>query len=344
MRTTTRLILITIALVTIAHVRADLPPIIPREVLFGNPERANPQISPDGKRLAWLAPDANKVLQVWVKTIGQDDDHAVTAEKKRPVRSYNWAPDNKTLLYVQDNAGDENFHVFGVDLEAGTVRDYTAFQGVRADIASVERHVPDQIIVQMNARNKQLMDAYRLTLSTGALVLDAKNPGSVLGFATDKNLNIVAAQASTPDGGTEILVRDTPQGEWRSLVKVGPEEVLDLVDVTDDGKGVIMESSIGADTARVIQRDIATGAEKVIASSDQVDAGIVQLNPNTRAIEAVSFEPGRRTWKVIDSSVKRDFEGIGKLNDGDFAIVEVADDGPAALNAYVRSLRTALDE
>ncbi len=321
MRTTTRLILITIALVTIAHVRADLPPIIPREVLFGNPERANPQISPDGKRLAWLAPDANKVLQVWVKTIGQDDDHAVTAEKKRPVRSYNWAPDNKTLLYVQDNAGDENFHVFGVDLEAGTVRDYTAFQGVRADIASVERHVPDQIIVQMNARNKQLMDGYRLTLSTGALVLDAKNPGSVLGFATDKNLNIVAAQASTPDGGTEILLRDTPQGEWRSLVKVGPEEVLDLVDVTDDGKGVIMESSIGADTARVIQRDIATGAEKVIASSDQVDAGIVQLNPNTRAIEAVSFEPGRRTWKVIDLSVKRDFEGIGKLNDGDFAIV-----------------------
>src|SRR6202022_4221529 len=149
----------------------------------------------------------------------------------------------------------------------------------------------------------------------------AMNPGSVVRWSTDKNLNILAAEATTSDGGSEILVRDTPQASWRSLIKVGPEENLGLVDVTDDGKGVVIESSIGSDTARVIRRDIATGAEKAIASSDQVDAGIVQVNPNTRVVEAVSFEPGRRTWNVIDPSVRSDFEGIAKLNDGDFAIV-----------------------
>ncbi|HEX9162058.1 MAG TPA: S9 family peptidase, partial [Thermoanaerobaculia bacterium] len=310
-----------IALFAGAQLRADLPPLIPRDVLFGNPERANPHISPDGKRLAWLAPDASKVLQVWVKTIGKDDDHAVTAEKKRPIRNYAWAPDAKTLLYVQDNGGDENFHVFGVDLDAGTVRDYTAFLGARADIASIEPTVRDQILVTMNARNKQLFDAYRITLSTGAVVLEATNPGNALGYVTDKNLNVIAAQGSTPDGGTEILVRDTPQSPWRSIIKVGPDENVNLVESSEDGKSLIMTTSIGSDTDRVVLHDIATGAEKVVASSADVDAGTVMVNPNTRAIEAVSFEPGRRTWRVIDPSVKSDFEGIAKLSDGDFGIV-----------------------
>jgi dipeptidyl aminopeptidase/acylaminoacyl peptidase len=321
MKKTARFLSIAIALFAAAPLLAELPPLIPRDVLFGNPERANPKLSPDGKRLAWLAPDKKNVLQVWVKTIGKDDDKMVTADKKRGIRNYAWAPDNKTILYLQDNDGDENFHIYGVDLEGGTVRDYTAFQGVRAEIASIEQTVPDQIIVTMNARNKQLFDAYRLTLSTGALVLDAANPGSVLGYATDKNLNVVAAQGTTPDAGTEILVRDTPQSTWRSLVKVGAEDNLDLVDVTDDGKGVYLETSVGSDTARVVRREIATGTEKVIASSDAVDAGIVMVNPNNRTVEAVSFEPGRRTWNVIDPSVKSDFEGVSKLNAGDFSIV-----------------------
>jgi dipeptidyl aminopeptidase/acylaminoacyl peptidase len=334
-----------------AELRAELPPLIPRAVLFGNPERVAPQLSPDAKRLAWLAPDKKNVMQVWVKTLGKDDDRIVTADKKRGIRTYTWAPDNKTLLYQQDNDGDENFHVYGVDLDSGTVRDFTAFQGVRGEVASIETGVPDQIIVQMNARNRQAMDAYRLTLSTGALTLDAANPGNLVGFKTDKNLNVVAAQATTAEGGTEIFVRDNAQSGWRSILKVPAEENLDLVDVTDDGKGVFLESSIGSDTNRVVRRDIASGAESVIASSDAVDAGIVEVNPNTRVVEAVSFEPGRRTWKVIDPSVKGDFEGIAKLNDGDFTIVNrdyadknwlvsfTSDRGPARWYLWDRNAR-----
>src|SRR3984893_16983582 len=104
---------------------ADQGPLIPRDILFGNPERANPRISPDGKRLAWGAPDTKNVLQVWVRTIGQTDDKIVTADKQSGIRQDCWARDNKTLLYLQDNDGDENFHVYGVDLAGGIVRDYT---------------------------------------------------------------------------------------------------------------------------------------------------------------------------------------------------------------------------
>src|SRR5262245_19889438 len=104
---------------------AGLPPLISREVLFGNPEKAEPNISPDGKRLAWLAPDRRNVLQVWVKTVGKDDDRIVTDDQKRGIRWYLWAQNSRDLLYLQDKDGDENWHVYRVDLESGDIRDLT---------------------------------------------------------------------------------------------------------------------------------------------------------------------------------------------------------------------------
>jgi len=169
---------------------AELPPLIPRETLFGNPERVTPRLSPDGKRLAWIAPNDKNVLQVWVRTIGQNDDKVVTADKKRGIRQYFWTEDNHTIIYLQDNDGDENFHIYGVDLDSGTVRDYTPFLGTRADLAGIETSHPDELLVTINARDKRLFDLYRLTLSTGALVLEAKNPGDITGWITDKDLHV----------------------------------------------------------------------------------------------------------------------------------------------------------
>ena len=83
---------------------AELPPLIPREILFGNPERTSPELSPDGKRLAWLAPDTNNVLQVWVKTVGKEDDKIITADKKRGIRQYLWARNNRVLRWKASRA------------------------------------------------------------------------------------------------------------------------------------------------------------------------------------------------------------------------------------------------
>src|SRR5438874_5877892 len=146
---------------------AELPPLIARDVLCGNPERTAPQLSPDGKRLAWLAPDKKNVLQVWVKTLGTSDDHVVTADKKRGIRQYSWARDNKTLLYLQDDDGNENFHLYGVDLTTNNVRDYTPIQGTRAGIISLDASLPDQVLLALNARDRPFCDAYRLALPTG---------------------------------------------------------------------------------------------------------------------------------------------------------------------------------
>jgi dipeptidyl aminopeptidase/acylaminoacyl peptidase len=299
---------------------AELPPLIPRDLLFGNPERTSPSLSPDGKRLAWLAPDTNNVLQVWVKTIGKEDDKIVTADKKRGIREYVWAKDNRTLLYLQDSDGDENFHIYGVDLPSGNVRDYTAFQGVRAGITGLNPDYPDEVLLTLNLRDRALFDVHRLHLKTGALDLDTTNPGDVVNWISDPKFRVRLAEVSTPDGGTEIRVRADPKSPWKTFLKVGPDEILSALGFTADGKSLFIESSIGRDTAAVVEKNVATGKESVLASSDEVDAGDVLLHPRKYVVEAVAFSPGRTEWKVVDKAVEADFAGLRKLNDGDFFV------------------------
>lgn len=316
----TSLIVVLVAGSVARAATAQLPPLIPRDVLFDNPERANPQLSPDGKRLAWIAPDKKNVLQVWVKTIGKDDDKIVTADKKRGIRQYFWAQDNKTVLYLQDNDGDENFHVYGADLDSGNVRDYTPFQGVRAQPLDLDRNFPDEMLISLNLKSRQLFDVYRIKLSTGAVTLDTENPGDVAGWVADSKFQIRAAQAQLPDGGTEIRIRPDTTSPWKSWIKVGPEEILNFVDFSLDGKSAYLISSIGSDKARLVEKNIETGAEKVIASSPVVDAEEVQINPDKKNVEAVAFAPGRASWTVVDPAVKADFDAIAKLFDGDFQV------------------------
>lgn len=313
---------VTLALVLpVFPLPAELPPLVSRDILFGNPERTSPRLSPDGQRLAWLAPDKKNVLQVWVKTIGKEDDKIVTADKKRGIRRFFWAEDNKTLLYQQDNDGDENFHVFGVDLTSGNVRDFTPFQGVRAGVADLNRDFPDEVLIEANIRSRQLMDVHRLNVKTGALTLDTENPGDVAGWGADAKFQIRVAEIKTPDGGTEVRIRDDAKSAWRTFVKVGPDEILDVEDFNADGTSIYMKSSIGRDTASIVEKSLATGAEKVLASSPEVDTGDVVIHPKTHVVQAVSFAPGRASWTVLDPSVKADFDGITKLVDADFTIV-----------------------
>jgi dipeptidyl aminopeptidase/acylaminoacyl peptidase len=301
---------------------AELPPLIPRDVLFGNPERSTPQLSPDGKRLAWLAPDNKNVLQVWVKTLGTNDDKVVTADKKRGIRNYQWARDNKHLLYLQDDDGNENFQLYGVDLDSGNVRNYTPIQGTRASIINMDAGLPDQVLVALNARDRRYFDAYRLQLSTGALVLDTQNPGDVDTWRAGPNNEIMVAEAIDPkDGSSDIRVRKNHLYGWKTLIKAPYDEFIDVYGLSADGNYLDLATSVGSDTARLVQKNIESGEEKPIASSPDVDVSGVAINPFTHVVEAVEFEPGRRQWTIVDPAVKADYDALAKLADGDFSVV-----------------------
>src|ERR1700761_7693200 len=152
----------------------DMVDLIPRSVLFGNPERTSPQISPEGVALAWIAP-RDGVLNLWVAPIGGetgvdwDAARPVTEDADRGIRSFAWARDGQRLLYVQDAGGDENWRLYDVDLQTLARRDLTPFENIHTNIIGTSKRRPNEILVGINADNPQLHDVYRLYLETGQL-------------------------------------------------------------------------------------------------------------------------------------------------------------------------------
>jgi dipeptidyl aminopeptidase/acylaminoacyl peptidase len=293
-------------------------PLIPRKTLLGNPTKAAPQISPDGTRIAYVAPNDKDVLQVWVKPIGDGEAKVVTADKKRGIRVFNWAYAPDTLIYQQDADGDENFHLYSVNLKTNVVRDLTPFQGVRAQIVGLDRHFPNQFLVGLNMPRPQVFDVYRIDLNTGAVVLDTTNPGDVLGWETDTRFRVRAAQAMTPEGGMDIRVRDNEQAEWKSLVKFGPEDSdSGIVGFTPDAEGLYLKSSAGRDTLAVTRRELHSDKETIIAVRDGADAKDVMVNPDTYAIEAVSFNREKVKWEAIDRRIATDLKFLQDAGKGE---------------------------
>jgi Tol biopolymer transport system component len=165
--------------------KATTVPLIPREILFGNPERAAPLISPDGTRMAYLAP-VDGVLNVWVGTIGADDYQPVTHDTDRGVRVYSWAHDGRHIIYLQDVGGDENWRLYSVDLETDTEADLTPFDKVQAQIIHHDKRFPNELLVAMNKEDERLHDVYHLDLGSKKLEMVAKNPGNVANWVVDR--------------------------------------------------------------------------------------------------------------------------------------------------------------
>ncbi|HEY6301022.1 MAG TPA: alpha/beta fold hydrolase [Candidatus Binatus sp.] len=297
-----------------------MPPLIPRAVLLANPRRSQPVLSPDGIRIAYLAPNERDVLQIWVRTLGQSDDRCVSAEP-RSIQSYQWAWDSKSILYRQDNQGDENFHFCTIDLETANVRDLTPWQGVRCSYIMTSGKRPGEILAVLNVRDRKLMDVWRIDLRTGAATLEVENPGDVIWWVADDDLVVRAARVRTPDDGFEVRVRTDTASPWRTLLSAAPDQGVFPLGFNHDGREVFLLSSLGSDTIRVVARAIESDGERVVASMDGFDAERVMIHPSRQAIEAVSFEPGRRQWSVIDGGIAADFEAIRGLDDGDFRVV-----------------------
>jgi len=325
----TLFILIVLAFVlTLSAVAQSQTPLIPRDVLFGNPERASPQISPDGTMLGYLAPDQG-VLNVWVRTLGKTDDRVITNDRKRGIRNFSWQYDSKNILYTQDQNGDENWRVYQTNVESKQTRDLTPYDKVRADIVALEPSHPDTVLVQMNKRDPKLFDIERIDLKNGEVTLDTENPGDVNAFQADHDLQVRAAQIVTPDGGTVIRVRDNTKSPWRELMKWGPEETMgQIAGFSPDNKALWVITSLDANAARLLSVDIASGKRNVIADDPQFDVSFVVTHPKTNKLEAVVFLRERRDFQILDKSLEPDFAALKKVRDADISDIsrDLADD------------------
>jgi dipeptidyl aminopeptidase/acylaminoacyl peptidase len=300
--------------------------LIPRSVLFGNPERTSPQLSPDGSALAWIAP-RDGVLNLWVAPAGGESGvdwaaaRPLTEDTDRGIRAFAWARDGRHVLYVQDVGGDENWRLYDVDPESLERRDLTPFEGIHATIIGTSKRRPDEVLVGINADNPQLHDVYRLHLASGELVKEIENPGYA-GWLADEDLVVRCAIEPLPDGSFNVLVRDSGSDEFRFLLGIPAEDATstDVVSFSGDGRSLLMISSAGADTGRLTRVDLATGESTVLAEDPEADVSGALLDPDTRDPQIVMVLKDRMTYIVLDPSVEEDLKAVRALHPGDPSI------------------------
>jgi dipeptidyl aminopeptidase/acylaminoacyl peptidase len=355
-------------------------PLIPREILFGNPDRAAARLSPDGARLSYLAP-VNGVLNVWVAPADRlEAARPVTHDTRRGIRIYFWAYTSRHLLYLQDQDGDENWKVYAVDLDTGTTRNLTPADTIpgpdgkpltqpdgrplhpRAEIENVSHRVPEAILVGLNTRDPRYHDLYRVDIESGAMALIQENP-DFAGFVTDDDYRVRFASRMTSDGGTEYFRpgTDAPDpgqagfSRWEPFMKIGLEDSLATHPIGFDKSGEVLylADSRGRDTAALVALDLRSGTLEVLAADPRADAGTALIHPTEQTVQAAAFTYTRQEWKVLDPSLQPDFAYLETVADGEISVTSrtlddtkwtvayLRDDGPVRYYVYDREAKKA---
>jgi dipeptidyl aminopeptidase/acylaminoacyl peptidase len=302
----------------------SIPPLIPRSVLFGYPERTGPALSPDGTRIAYLAPH-DGALSVWVRTIGAQDDRVIASDPKRPIRAAFWSPDGARVLYPQDAGGDENFHLFAADPDGGTAPvDLTPYDGTRVEVQSIDYARPDVVLIAMNRRDPRVFDVHRLDPGSGAETLDTLNPGTFAAFADDAQMVVRAGTIQHDDASSEIVVRETADAPWRTLVRYDAADgIPDVAGFTPDGDNLLVVTSADADAARLVSYDVASGARSEVAGDPHYDVATVRFSPKSKAPFAASVVRDRTDWIVLDPAYEADFAALAAQVPGDLGIESI---------------------
>jgi dipeptidyl aminopeptidase/acylaminoacyl peptidase len=331
-------------------------PLIPREVLFGNPQRAQARLSHDGKWISFQAP-VDGVLNIWVAPADDlSKAEAVTQEKGRPIPTHSWAYDNKHILYVNDKNGDENFHLFATDVTTKETKDLTPIPGARAEIQEVSEKFPNEVLVGLNDRDERYHDIWRINIQTGEKELVLENPG-VAGFVTDDDFNVRLAMDYTPTGGQVIRAPENEgdTSKWKDFLEFGPEDSMTSGPAGFDksGQTLYLQDSRNRNTSGLFAMNLKTGETKLIADDLRTDVGGVLVHPTEKNIQAVSFTYGRTEWKVIDPKIEADIEFLKSRGEGDFIVTSrtqddtqwtvafMPDNGPVKFYRYIRGAADA---
>ena len=333
--------------------QSDATPLIPRELLFGNPDKASAQISPDGTQISYLAP-LNGVLNVWV---GPADDptaaQPVTQDTGRGIRFYGWAYTSNHILYIQDKDGDENWRLYCVDLAHQTVLDLTPIEGIHARVQQSSLDFPDELLVALNDRVPELHDIYRVNIRTGERTLVQQNEGFA-GFVSDDTFAIRLAVRMTADGGSDIL-QPTAEGGWDVFDHIAMEDTLTTSPVGFDKTGSVMYmlDSRNRNTAALMALDLTTGTQTILAEDPQADISDTMIHPTEKHVQAAASTYERKQWQILDVSLSHDLAYLRTLAQGELEVISrttddmtwivafLMDDGPVRYYLYDRDTRQA---
>lgn len=311
------------------------------EDFFGTPERAAASISPDGNRIAFLAPWRNR-LNVWVEdnSVGAEA-RCVTADESRSVHQYLWTDDPRWLLYLQDSGGDENYHVFRVDLEdpEADAVDLTPFPGARVDGLERSREKEGVFTLRMNARTAAEFDLYELDITTGEMTVIGQSPGAGRSWSAGVGGDLLLSEV-TSEGDMKISRRRKDSNVLAHVTTFDGSDYpfgVTLTHPTADGTGLLVDSLSGSDLTRLARVDLETGEETIVDAHPTLE-----LDASRRAVEQsgspLIFSRGtgeligarylgeRQVIHALDADFAEVLKNLEALSDGDIGALS-SDDG-----------------
>ena len=284
---------------------------IPLENFFKNPEKSSYQISPDGSFYSFMAPYKNR-MNIFIQKIGDSSATQLTFEEARDIAGYFW-PNNEQIVFLKDEAGDENFHLFGVNIDGSNPIGFTDFDGVRAQIIDDLPDQKDFVVIGLNKRNKQVFDPYRLNLKTGEISMLAENPGNIQGWMFDHDGKLRIATAIVDGVNQSILYRENEEDEFKTIITTNFKEGFNPQFFTFDNKNIIGSSNLGRDKYAIVEFDPITAKEvKVLYANDDYDVNGVGYSRKRKVITAAYFESWKSERHYFDSTSKATFEKIQK--------------------------------
>ncbi len=329
---------------------------IPLSDIFGNPTKVSPALSHDGKIIAYIAPYKN-VLNIYLAEVSSDltlsKERPITFDDNRGIRSFFWAPRSNQILYVQDQNGNENWKLYGVDIKTKTVKCYTPFDNVQVRISSVDKMHKDTIIISMNKDDIHFHDLYKLDLNTGELTLLEKNPGHISGYMVDHDQNPKIAVKHLDDGTSQLLLKKDNNfvavRDWNAEDSSGSHPIA----FCQDTNYVYLIDSKDYNSGRLIKFNLTDCSFEVIAQDEIHDTGSVFIDEDSHEVLAVSFYKDKPEWQILDPEFKKYFNKFKKIDSGQLAILShddaktrwilafLKDDGPASYYIYDKTLDEA---
>ena len=318
MRTKSILHLLLGGLITIALIMVGCKPKkpmqvrqIPLEDFFKNPEKARYQISPDGKYFSFMAP-YEKRMNIFVQEIGTEKAIQLTSEKDRDISSYFWKNPTR-IVFLKDTGGDENFKLYGVNIDGSNLQCFTDFPKVRTEIFDDLYDFPDELIIGLNKRNPEVFDPYRLNIVTGKLTQLAENPGNIQGWILDHEGKLRAATAIVEGVNTQLLYRENETDKFKPVLTTNFKESLTPLMFTFDNKNIYAASNLGRDKSAVVVFDIANGKEiQTLYENKDYDVSDVTWSRLQKKLVCANYESFKQERYYFDEDSKQFFEKIQK--------------------------------
>lgn len=308
---------------------------IPREVLFGNPERTMVRVSPDSEYLSFLAPYEG-VLNLFIAPADKPyDPKPVTFDKGRGIQFYSWTYLPNFILYGQDTDGDENYIIYLLDLTNMQSTPITP-KGVKAFVNAITPEHPEMVIIALNDRDNRYFDLYRHNMVNNTKELLYKNDAQYSDYLIDRNLRLRFAVKNVESGDREIYkILDEQNSEIFDVIPFEDTDTTDLLSLNASGEKLYMRSSINRNTAALYEIDLEKGKTNILGESDIADVSSVMMNPLNDEVDAYGYIYDRSVTVVVNPEIVEDIEYLKKLCDGDLNIISRSFDNNTWVVSYL---------